>query len=157
VRFRFEEFELDTDAFELRRAGESMRVEPQVFGVLACLIARHERLVSRDELLDEVWGTRFVSDATVASRVKAARRAIGDDGSAQRLIRTVTGRGYRFVGRVEVVEHRRTTPESLARPPVDLVGRQEQLSALEEHLRAAESGSARVVCVTGETGSGKTA
>jgi DNA-binding winged helix-turn-helix (wHTH) protein len=85
MRFRFEDFELDTDAFELSRAGGAVRLEPQVFGVLACLLARHERLVSRDELLDEVWGTRFVSDATVASRVKAARRAIGDDGVGQRL------------------------------------------------------------------------
>jgi DNA-binding winged helix-turn-helix (wHTH) protein/predicted ATPase len=157
VRFRFEEFELDTDAFELRRAGESVRLEPQVFGVLACLVGRHERLVSRDELLDEVWGTRFVSDATVASRVKAARRAIGDDGTAQRLIRTVTGRGYRFVGGVETVDHGPPARESLAPCPVELVGREGQLSVLGEQRRAAESGSARVVLVTGEAGSGKTA
>ena len=137
VRFRFEDLELDTAAFELRRAGEAVRVEPQVFGVLACLVARHERLVSKDELLDEVWGTRFVSDATVASRVKAARRAIGDDGVGQRLIRTVTGRGYRFVAPVHVIGDGLVGTRSLAASPVDLVGRARELSALGEHLEAA--------------------
>jgi len=156
MRFRFEDFELDTAAFELRRAGEAVRVEPQVFGVLACLVARHEQLVSKDELLDEVWGTRFVSDATVASRIKAARRAIGDDGVAQRLIRTVTGRGYRFVAPVEATGERRAATRPASAAPVDLVGRAQELSALEEYLDAAESGSARVVFVTGEAGSGKT-
>jgi DNA-binding winged helix-turn-helix (wHTH) protein/tetratricopeptide (TPR) repeat protein len=155
MRFRFEDFELDTEAFELRRTGESVRVEPQVFAVLAYLVARRDRLVSRDELLDEVWGTRFVSDATVASRVKAARRAIGDDGVAQRLIRTVTGRGYRFVAPVEMTDGARIAPQQSAPSEPDLVGRADELASLAQHLQAVDSGAARLVFLTGEVGAGK--
>jgi DNA-binding winged helix-turn-helix (wHTH) protein len=155
VRYRFADFELDTESFELQGGGETVHVEPQVFGVLACLVARHERLVSRDELLDEVWGTRFVSAATVASRVKAARRAIGDDGARQCSIRTVTGRGYRFVASVEVLGERREPIASAPTRQAELVGRESELATLEERLRVAHSGSASVVFVTGEAGSGK--
>ncbi len=100
MRYAFEECVVDTDAFELQRAGEPVDVEPQVFDVLLHLLRHRDRLVTRDELLDEVWGDRFVSASALNSRLKAARRAIGDDGRAQRLIRTVHGRGYRFVGPV---------------------------------------------------------
>ena len=93
--------ELDTRAFELRRDGSVVAMEPQVFEVLAFLVRHRDRLVSKEELLDEVWGDRFVSESALTSRIKAARRAVGDDGSAQAVIRTVHGRGYRFVADVE--------------------------------------------------------
>ena len=93
--------ELDTGAFELRRDGSVVAMEPQVFEVLAFLVRHRDRLVSKEELLDEVWGDRFVSESALTSRIKAARRAVGDDGSAQAVIRTVHGRGYRFVADVE--------------------------------------------------------
>jgi pimeloyl-ACP methyl ester carboxylesterase len=94
----FEELELDLSRVELRRAGVRVPVEPQVFEVLAYLINHRDRVVSKEELMDSVWGGRFVSETAVTSRIKQARQAIGDNGQAQRLIRTVHGRGYRFVG-----------------------------------------------------------
>lgn len=100
MRYAFEDCELDTDAFEFRRAGEAVPLQPQVFEVLAHLVGHSDRLVTKEELLDEIWGDRFVSESALTSRLKAARRAIGDDGQEQRLIRTVHGRGYRFVAPV---------------------------------------------------------
>jgi DNA-binding winged helix-turn-helix (wHTH) protein/pimeloyl-ACP methyl ester carboxylesterase len=97
VRYAFEDCELDTGAYELRRAGEPVKIEPQVFDVLLYLLRHRDRVVTKEELLDEVWGDRFVSESALTSRVKAARQAVGDDGRSQRCIRTVHGRGYRFV------------------------------------------------------------
>jgi pimeloyl-ACP methyl ester carboxylesterase len=98
--FEFGACELDLDRYELRVAGTTQPVERQVFDVLAVLLRHRDRVVLKEELLDTVWGNRFVSESALTSRVKAARRAIGDDGRAQRLIRTVHGRGYQFVGAV---------------------------------------------------------
>src|SRR3712207_8603401 len=95
-----EDLELDTAVFELRRAGEPVPMEPQVFDVLAYLVAHRDRVVPKEELMDAVWGGRFVSESAVTSRVKQVRRALGDDGQEQRLVRTHHGRGYRFVGTV---------------------------------------------------------
>ena len=94
----FEDLELDLTQVELRRSGLRVPVEPQVFEVLAYLVNHRDRVVPKVELMDNVWGGRFVSEAAVTSRIKQARQAIGDNGQAQRLIRTVHGRGYRFVG-----------------------------------------------------------
>jgi pimeloyl-ACP methyl ester carboxylesterase/DNA-binding winged helix-turn-helix (wHTH) protein len=98
VVWRFDDFELDTVRYELRGAGTVIRVEPQVFDVMTQLVGNHDRLVSKEELFDTVWGGRFVGEAALTSRIKAARRALGDDGESQRYIRTVRGRGYQFVG-----------------------------------------------------------
>ncbi|MGZ5363604.1 MAG: alpha/beta fold hydrolase [Mycobacterium sp.] len=95
--WRFENFVLDTQRYELRADGEVIRVEPQVFDVLTQLVSHAHRFVSKEELLDSVWGGRFVTEAALTSRIKAARRALGDDGESQRFIRTVRGRGYQFV------------------------------------------------------------
>jgi pimeloyl-ACP methyl ester carboxylesterase/DNA-binding winged helix-turn-helix (wHTH) protein len=94
---------VDPGRFELRRGGAVEHVEPQVFDVLVHLIRHRERVVTKTELLDTVWGDRFVSESALASRLKSARRAVGDDGAAQRVIRTVFGRGYQFVA--DVAEH----------------------------------------------------
>jgi pimeloyl-ACP methyl ester carboxylesterase/DNA-binding winged helix-turn-helix (wHTH) protein len=96
----FDDCELDTDRYELRRAGAPVAVEPQVFDVLAHLVANRDRVVGKPELLDAVWHTRFVTESTLTSRIKAARKAVGDDGRTQRVIRTVHARGYRFVADV---------------------------------------------------------
>jgi pimeloyl-ACP methyl ester carboxylesterase/DNA-binding winged helix-turn-helix (wHTH) protein len=98
--WRFDDFELDTARYELRRGDEVIKVEPQVFDVMTQLVGNHERVVSKEELFDSVWGGRFVGEAALTSRIKAARRALGDDGESQRYIRTVRGRGYQFVGTV---------------------------------------------------------
>lgn len=95
--YRFADCELDLERFELRRAGRAVHVEPQVFGVLSYLATHRERVVPKTELLDAVWGKRFVGDSALTSRLKAARRAVGDDGRSQSVIATVRGRGYRFV------------------------------------------------------------
>lgn len=105
----FESFELDVARFELRQDGERLHVEPQVLSLLLLLASNSDRMVSRDEIIDEVWAGRFVSESAVAGRIKAARKAINDDGTQQRLIRTVHGRGFRFVGEV-----RRTSPPATA-------------------------------------------
>ena len=94
--WRFDGFVLDTQRYELTGGGEVIRVEPQVFDVLTQLVSNHHRFVSKEELFDSVWGGRFVGEAALTSRIKAARRALGDDGESQRYIRTVRGRGYRF-------------------------------------------------------------
>ena len=99
--FVFSDCRLDLDRFELRRAGRLRPVEPQVFDLLAVLIRERHRVVPKEELLDTVWGNRFVSESALTSRVKAARQAIGDDGHSQRLIRTARGRGYQFVAPVD--------------------------------------------------------
>ncbi len=98
--WRFDAFVLDTQRYELRSAGEVIRVEPQVFDVLTLLIRNSHRFVTKEELFDSVWGGRFVGEAALTSRIKAARRALGDDGESQRYIRTVRGRGYQFVGTI---------------------------------------------------------
>ena len=99
--YRFADCELDLLQFELRRAGEVVHVEPQVLDVLGYLIANRDRLVAKTELLDAIWGDRFVSESALTSRLKEARRAVGDDGQRQEIIATVHGRGYRFVADVE--------------------------------------------------------
>jgi pimeloyl-ACP methyl ester carboxylesterase/DNA-binding winged helix-turn-helix (wHTH) protein len=98
--YSFGEYELDTRLHELRRDGEPLRIEPQVFDVLAHLFACRDRVVTKEELLDAVWGHRYVAPTTLNSRIKVARQVVGDDGTAQRVIRTVHGLGFRVVAKV---------------------------------------------------------
>jgi len=97
VTYCFDTFELDLARAELRDGGRARPVEPQVFALLALLVENRERLVSRQEIVEKVWEGRIVSDAAVTSRIKSAREALGDDGRSQRFIRTLHGRGLRFV------------------------------------------------------------
>jgi pimeloyl-ACP methyl ester carboxylesterase/DNA-binding winged helix-turn-helix (wHTH) protein len=98
--YEFGDFALDTRRCELRRAGRLEHLEPQVYAVLCHLLEHCDRVVTKEELLDQVWGHRFVTPATLNTRIKALRQALGDDGDAQRMIRTVRGRGFRFVDNV---------------------------------------------------------
>lgn len=98
--YAFEDYELDTLLFELRKGRAVVAMERQVFDVLAYLVRHRDRLVSKEELLDEIWADRFVGVAALNSRVMAARKAIGDNGRDQRLVATVRSRGYRFIGNV---------------------------------------------------------
>jgi pimeloyl-ACP methyl ester carboxylesterase len=93
--------EFDPVLFEVRRGGVAVPLEPQAFDVLAYLVSHRDRVVPKEELMDGVWGGRFVSETAVTSRIKQVRRALGDDGHSQRMIRTLHGRGYRFVAPVE--------------------------------------------------------
>ena len=107
MRYSFDEFELTLDAFELRKSSELVAVEPQVFGLLVHLIENRDRVVTRDELIEAIWDGRFVSESAVSTRIKSARKAIDDDGQTQRFIKTVHGRGFRFVGRRLVMRAQR--------------------------------------------------
>lgn len=166
--YAFGSYELDTRVYELRHRGAACAIEPQVFNVLAYLAEHRDRVVSKDELLEKLWQDRFVSEATLTSRLKAARKAVGDDGKAQNVIRTVHGRGYRFVAGVRVVGNAR----SEARPPsanggasqivrattplpAGFVGRDEELVRLERSLALACEGKRQIVFVAGEAGAGK--
>jgi pimeloyl-ACP methyl ester carboxylesterase/DNA-binding winged helix-turn-helix (wHTH) protein len=97
---RFGSYELDKDRRELRFRDVPVHVEPQVLDLLIYLVANRNHVVSKEEMVDAVWGGRIVSDVTLNSRINAARRALGDNGKAQALIRTVPRRGFRFVGEV---------------------------------------------------------
>ena len=101
--YEFGEFALDTKRNELRRAGEPQHLEPQVYAVLCHLVEHHDRLVTSKELMEHVWGNRFVTPGTLNSRIKALRRALDDDGETQRVIRTVRGRGFRLSVEVRTV------------------------------------------------------
>ena len=98
----FENCELDAARFELRVNGERRHVEPQVLSLLILLVECGDRMISKDQMIEKIWDGRIVSESAVAARVKAARKAIGDDGTRQRLIRTIHGRGFRFVGQISI-------------------------------------------------------
>jgi TolB-like protein/Tfp pilus assembly protein PilF len=100
--YRFGHFELDMAKVELRAGGKVCPVEPQVFALLAFLVENRERLVSKDEIVEKVWDGRAVSDSAIASRIKSARRVLGDDGIAQRFIKTTHRQGFRFVAEAKV-------------------------------------------------------
>jgi formylglycine-generating enzyme required for sulfatase activity len=102
--YRFGAYLIDSETYEIREDGRPVPVEPQVFDLLIMLIENRQRTVSKDEIIERVWKGRIISDATLSSRIKSARQALGDDGSAQKLIRTVHGRGFRFVGDVEQLD-----------------------------------------------------
>ena len=98
MQFLFDDQALDTDRRELRCGLKPIAIEPQVFDLLVYLLQNRERVVSKDDLIESVWGGRIVSDSTLASRINAARKAVGDSGEKQKLIRTVARKGFRFVG-----------------------------------------------------------
>jgi DNA-binding winged helix-turn-helix (wHTH) protein/tetratricopeptide (TPR) repeat protein len=151
--YQFADVTVDLDRFELQRAGVPRHVEPQVLEVLAYLIRHRDRLVTKQELMDQVWHDRFISDSAITSRIKAARRATGDDGERQNVIRTVHGRGYRFVA--ELAQPASREPAETATG--GFVGRKAELATLWSSLAAAESGSRQLILISGEAGIGKTA
>jgi len=110
MRYKFDQFELDTLAQELLRLGKAQRIEPQVFDLIAYFAANPGRLIGQDELLGAVWQGRIVSDSAIAARISAARKAIGDDGKRQRLIKTVPRRGFRFLAEVAAIDDDRAVP-----------------------------------------------
>ena len=124
VIYRFGNCLLDTARRELRQGDGLVAVEPQVFDVLKFLIEARDRVVSRDDLLDTVWHGRIVSEATLSSRLNAARTAIGDTGAEQRLIRTLPRKGVRFVGEV------RETDDAIPEPPGESAAAEAQAAEL---------------------------
>jgi TolB-like protein len=100
VLLAFGDHRFDIERRELRRGSEIVCLEPKAFDLLAYLVRHRDRVVSKDDLLQEVWGGRIVSESALTTRINAVRRALGDDGTAQRLVRTVTRKGIRFIGEV---------------------------------------------------------
>lgn len=126
--FRFGDYTLDARRRELKRRGALVAVEPQVFDLLLFLIENHDRVVSKDELLEAVWAGRIVSESTLTSRINAARRAIGDSGAEQAMIRTVARKGFRFVAAVappKADASAPTVPEAESGSPAPPMRRQE--------------------------------
>ena len=119
--FFFDDNVLDPDRRELRRKGALVPVEPQVFDLLLFLIRNRDRVVSKDDLIAAVWDGRIVSESTLASRIDAARRVIGDSGEQQRLIRTAARKGVRFVGAVREGQ----VPSEVSAPVAAMVRKQE--------------------------------
>jgi DNA-binding winged helix-turn-helix (wHTH) protein len=171
VIYRFGEFEIDTRLYEMRRGGKPCHVEPQVFDVLAYLVRHADRVVGKNELLDTIWPEGYVSEATLSGRVMAARKALGDSGREQRYIKTVHGRGFRFVAPVSQHEEtvdpgapdfRMTSAAPASREPIPNpepsgpVGRESELDYLDGLLAQAAAGKRTVLLVTGEAGIGKT-
>ncbi len=170
----FDTCALDTSKQELWRDGELVAVEPQVLKVIEYLLRNAERVVTKIELLDEVWGDRFVSESALTSRIKLARRACGDNGRDQRILKTVHSRGYRLVTPVTSRGPEPTTTPSISasttpsgstppavsarqvrRQSTTLFGRQDELEALDDLLDQAASGRRQHVFVCGVLGSGK--
>jgi len=100
VRFLFEHNVLDSDLRELTCAGASVPLQPQVFDLLLYLVAERTHVVSKGDLISQIWSDRVISDSALNSRINAARKALGDDGATQRLIKTIPRKGFRFVGDV---------------------------------------------------------
>jgi DNA-binding winged helix-turn-helix (wHTH) protein len=100
-QFLFEGHRLDIERRELRRGDERVTLEPQVFDLIAYLLKNRDRVLTKNDLIAAVWDGRIVSDSTLTSRINSARKAVGDSGEEQRLIRTYARKGIRFVGEVE--------------------------------------------------------
>ena len=104
MKYRFEQFVLDTDQFELRQNDLLLKVEPQVIELLVLLVSNSDRLISKDEIMEKVWNGRVVTDASLSSRIRTARRVLGDNGINQKMIRTIHKKGYSFVAQVRTEE-----------------------------------------------------
>jgi TolB-like protein len=120
VKYCFADHTLDTKRRELYRGSEPIAAEPQVFDLLIYLMDNRDRVVSKDDLIASVWGGRIVSDSTLTSRINAARKAVGDSGEDQKLIRTIARKGLRFVGEVRT-KPTATEPANANGLPLDQV------------------------------------
>jgi pimeloyl-ACP methyl ester carboxylesterase/DNA-binding winged helix-turn-helix (wHTH) protein len=116
VQFFFENHRLDVERRELRRGPDLVALEPQVFDLLVYLVQNRDRVVSKDDLIASVWGGRIVSDSTLTSRINAVRKAVGDSGEQQKLIRTIARKGIRFVAAVDEPANPGAKPRSASSP-----------------------------------------
>ncbi len=151
----FAEFVIDIDAGELRRDGKPIRVEPQVFDLIALLASQPGRILSKHDIAQSVWHGRAISDSAISTRINAARRALGDDGTTQRFIKTVHGRGFRFEATANSTSQmRRDRPvRNWGAPVTTFVGRERELASLQALLQRPD---VRLVSLTGVGGVGKT-
>jgi len=108
VIYRFNSIVIDTDSFSLTSEGDTKPIEPQVFDLIVYLIENREKLASRQQIFDNLWKDRIVTDATLSNHIKNARAALADDGELQSVIKTVRGRGYQFVAEIKDTADRET-------------------------------------------------
>ncbi len=148
ARFRFGDFELDEANDQLRRAGAPVQIRAMPLRFLACLLHRRDRIVPREELLKVVWPDVTVSDAALASALRDLRRALGDDGTEQRYVKTLRGQGYRFGGSAVVVPTDREASPGY-------FGRRDVVRRLGALVDGAVSGRGQVLVLSGEPGIGK--
>ncbi len=131
--WKFSNFELDEKLFQLRRSGEVIKLEPKVFNLLLYLFHHRDRVVSKDELLDQVWPGQFVSESVLPRNIRVLRKVLGDDRASQRFIETAHGRGYRFsAAGVEQSETTQPSPTTNGRDP--FVGRGPVIEELQAAL-----------------------
>lgn len=160
VIYAFGEFELDTASGVLRRGEQTARLRPTPLRVLVQLLRHRDRVVTREELADRVWGGNLVSDAAVATAIKEIRHALGDHDASQGMLRTLRRRGYRFVAPVVEQPARSTgAPADAVEKPctgTPLVGRAAIVSRLEDALDRLEHGRGGMLLLSGEPGIGKT-
>lgn len=135
MRYIIQDCELDTVNLEFRAGGEIRHLEPQVFDLIRYLIEHPDRLITRQELIDEIWRGRIVSEAAIGSRINAARKALGDDGTRQAVIRTVPRRGVRFVAEVKRAAADETPTTSPSPHPEQRAAAPESPSELTQRLR----------------------
>ena len=128
--YRFADCVLDTQLYTLDRAGQSTRLAPKVFEVLCYLIEHRDRVVSKQELCDQVWEGFAISDAALESCLRTVRTSVGDSGQQQRIIQTQRGHGYRFVADVTVEMSRSGTEERASSPPMPLEPLEDPASTL---------------------------
>ena len=152
VLLLFKDCELNAARFELRRSGTPVDLEPKALRLLLYLAHERARTCTKDDILAELWPDTIVSDDALFSVLKKARRAVGDDAANQMVIRTVRGRGYRFVASVE----ERDESPTPTRPAVPFVGREEMLARLGGAIESTLAGSGRLILIEGEAGVGKT-
>ncbi len=152
---RFGQFVLDEAAFELRRAGQPVALEPRVLRLLLHLARNRQRAVSRAELVAILWPSHVVSAASLNEAVNLARRAVGDVDGAQAVVATLRGHGYRFVAPVDEPGARGEAGAAAGEPP-HFVGRLRELDSLRAIAGDVGRGAARIVLVEGEAGIGKT-
>ena len=156
VKLRFDTFELDESDARLRRDGVPIAVPPRAFAVLCTLARSPGQLVTKDALLDAVWGHRHVSESVLKTTISELRAALADDARQPRYIETASRRGYRFIGAAHGAAAARqgAAPEAAA-PAAAIIGREAELSELREAWRRAQAGERQLVWVTGEAGVGK--
>lgn len=118
MQYRVGEHVIDLRRFELRKNDHVVAAEPQVLSLIFHLVENRDRLVGKDELVATIWGGRAIGDSAISTQIKNARHLLGDDGGAQRLIRTVHGKGFRFVGEVSAYESQANKVRPLH--PIDL-------------------------------------
>ena len=112
MQYLFGDYELDSDRRELTRRGKAVATGPKVFDLLLYLVQNRAHVVSKDDLLSAVWAGRIVSESTLTSHINAVRKAIGDNGEEQRLVKTLPRKGFRFVGDVSEGSDSHAAPET---------------------------------------------